>query len=167
MVDYETRTLYAMQISFVENPRSGVPRLSVSDTLYLVVDNGNEAPVFTSSAVAFVLENLPLGTVVFTVTTSDVFNPLDGVTYALIGGTYSQYFRLSTRGALSTTYIFDYENDDPLNGTLVVTVREACNTQWNCCSRWFVAASLCSASSLVPYCRPRMCRSCRPLSPCK
>jgi hypothetical protein len=122
MVDFETRTLYAMQITFVENVRAGVPRLSVTDTLYLVVDNGNEAPIFTSSPVAFVLENLPFGSAVFTVTTSDEFNPIDGVTYAMIGGTFSKYFRLSTTGVLTTTYIFDYEDDDPLNGTLIITV---------------------------------------------
>lgn len=122
-VDFETRTLYAMQITFVENARAGVPRLSVTETLYLVVDNGNEAPIFTSSPVAFVLENLPFGSAVFTVTTSDEFDPIDGVTYALIGGTFARFFRLSITGVLTTTYIFDFEDDDPLNGTLIITVR--------------------------------------------
>ncbi len=124
-LDYETKALYLLHVLAVELPRAGVPQLNVSGLGYIVVGDGNEAPVFTSASVGFVSENLARGTVIFNVTVSEEFNPRDGAEFAIIGGTFAPFFSIGrTTGRVATTAIFDFERAANLVGTLVITVRD-------------------------------------------
>ncbi|TAN53603.1 MAG: tandem-95 repeat protein, partial [Methylococcaceae bacterium] len=107
--DFEKQSSYSLIVTATDD---GPGRLSASQTVTLSVDDvsetGNQAPRITSGATAEVKENLPAGTVVYTVTAGDT-DAGQTLTYSLSGKNADQFDIDAAGGVVTLKASADYE----------------------------------------------------------
>ena len=103
-LDYEQTSQYVLTVR-VTDGRGGLAKTSLT----VNVNDGNDSPVFQGTPYStFVSENLPDGTSVLQITTTDQ-DSNDTLTYAL-SGTHSSHFQISSStGLILTAQELDYE----------------------------------------------------------
>ncbi|XP_059476479.1 cadherin-related tumor suppressor [Neocloeon triangulifer] len=112
-LDYDTVQFYRLNITATDmafEPRSATALLTV--TLSDVNDN---APQFNQSVYhAYVRENLPVGTALFTANATDADSPKNAIIqYSIVGGSGREVFTIDSRsGKISTKGVFDYEEQN-------------------------------------------------------
>lgn len=118
-LDYETIPSYTLTILATD---SGVPTLTASTTVTVNVLNApeNTAPVITSTNTAAINENVAVGTLVKTVTSTDAES--NTVTYSITAGNSAGMFAInSATGAITTLRIPNFEGTSSYTLTVQAT----------------------------------------------
>ncbi|QQL43871.1 cadherin domain-containing protein [Sulfuriroseicoccus oceanibius] len=116
-LDFETTPSYALTVTVTDN---GTPALSDTAAVAVTVTNVNEAPVANDGS-GSVDENVSVGTVVATATSSDV-DAGDTLSYAITAGNTGGAFAIdSNSGVITTAGAIDYEAVSSYALTVTVT----------------------------------------------
>lgn len=117
LLDYETTTSYTLDILVQDN---GAPALSDTATVTILVLDApeNTAPVVINPGPLSINENLAIGSLVGTVTSTDA--EMDNVTYSIIGGNTNSMFSInSSTGNITLLKSPDFET----LGSYTLTIR--------------------------------------------
>ncbi|NLG38995.1 MAG: cadherin repeat domain-containing protein, partial [Fibrobacter sp.] len=110
--DYETQDSYTIDVEVDDG------EFKVVKTFNVAIMNVNEPPVLTDTETD-IDENVPLGTVVTTVTGVDVDTPV--LTYDIIPDDDGEKFKISSSGAISVEDELDYETKDVYRVKVIVS----------------------------------------------
>ncbi|OWR45848.1 cadherin protein [Danaus plexippus plexippus] len=121
-LDYEETQHYIIVAQAQDN---GHPSLSGTVTVYInVIDLNDNAPVFDPMSFSNeILEDVPVGSSVVTVSATDIDSGFNGkLTYSIFSGDDNQDFKISSNGTIFTSSLLDRETIPIYN--LVITAKD-------------------------------------------